>query len=275
MERELARAHAFLALEEQRNAALPVQAPIASADEFDRRFNEAVTRVHGVSQGPRHPDGPRLHGSGAAGAHRHVQPGPARVLRRSRLPRSARSCARTTITGSTWRGWRRSRTASPIRRGPLLYNIFITRTEGHATGWEEMMLQAGMFDARPRSRELIYVLLAQRAARALGDLRMHANAVDARAGGARSRRRTRRAAGCGSTRTRSAASSISTCSSRPTAPATSSARFRSKGLLAARKRQLGDALHDQAVHGRVQRRRPDPGVAGPLGDDGEKTVGQP
>ena len=65
--------------------------------------------------------------------------------------------------------------ASPIRRGPLLYNIFITRTEGHATGWEEMMLQAGMFDARPRSRELIYVLLAQRAARALGDLRMHAN----------------------------------------------------------------------------------------------------
>ena len=64
---------------------------------------------------------------------------------------------------------------SPIRRGPLLYNIFITRTEGHATGWEEMMLQAGMFDARPRSRELIYILVAQRAARALGDLRMHAN----------------------------------------------------------------------------------------------------
>ena len=65
--------------------------------------------------------------------------------------------------------------ASPIRRGPLLYNIFDTRTEGHATGWEEMMLSAGMFDARPRTRELIYILLAQRAARALGDLRMHSN----------------------------------------------------------------------------------------------------
>jgi len=64
---------------------------------------------------------------------------------------------------------------SPVRRGALLYNIFNTRTEGHATGWEEMMLQAGMFDARPRARELIYVLVAQRAARALGDLRMHAN----------------------------------------------------------------------------------------------------
>ena len=65
--------------------------------------------------------------------------------------------------------------SSPIRGGPLLYNIFNTRTEGHATGWEEMMLQAGMFDARPRARELIYVLLGQRAARALGDLRMHSN----------------------------------------------------------------------------------------------------
>jgi uncharacterized protein (DUF885 family) len=37
------------------------------------------------------------------------------------------------------------------------------------------MLQAGMFDARPRSRELVYILVAERAARALGDLQMHAN----------------------------------------------------------------------------------------------------
>jgi uncharacterized protein (DUF885 family) len=65
--------------------------------------------------------------------------------------------------------------ASPIRAGALLYNIFNTRTEGHATGWEELMMQAGMLDARPRSRELVYILLAERAARALGDLRMHAN----------------------------------------------------------------------------------------------------
>ena len=36
-------------------------------------------------------------------------------------------------------------------------------------------MQAGMLDSRPRSRELVYVLLAERAARALGDLRMHSN----------------------------------------------------------------------------------------------------
>src|SRR4029453_13622160 len=60
-----------------------------------------------------------------------------------------------------------------IRRGPLLYNIFNTRPEGTATAWEELMMQAGMFDARPRSRELIYILVAERAARAIGDLKMH------------------------------------------------------------------------------------------------------
>jgi uncharacterized protein (DUF885 family) len=65
--------------------------------------------------------------------------------------------------------------SSPIRREVLLYNIFNTRTEGHATGWEELMMQAGMFDARPRSRELVYILVAQRAARALGELYMQAN----------------------------------------------------------------------------------------------------
>jgi len=75
------------------------------------------------------------------------------------------------------KGWMRfdAAAATPIRREPLLYNIFNTRTEGHATAWEELMMQAGMFDSRPRSRELIYILVAERAARALGDLRMHSN----------------------------------------------------------------------------------------------------
>lgn len=34
-------------------------------------------------------------------------------------------------------------------------------------------MHAGLFDREPRSRELVWILLAQRAARALGDLRMH------------------------------------------------------------------------------------------------------
>ncbi|MBI3265408.1 MAG: DUF885 family protein, partial [Acidobacteria bacterium] len=43
MERELARSHAFLALEEKRNEALPSQRVISSAEEHARRFNAAIT----------------------------------------------------------------------------------------------------------------------------------------------------------------------------------------------------------------------------------------
>ena len=37
------------------------------------------------------------------------------------------------------------------------------------------MMQAGLFDDRPRSRELIWIMLAQRAARALSGLHLHGN----------------------------------------------------------------------------------------------------
>jgi uncharacterized protein (DUF885 family) len=62
---------------------------------------------------------------------------------------------------------------SPVRSVPLLYNIWDSRAEGLATAWEEMMMQAGLFDQRPRARELIYILVAMRCARAMGDLKMH------------------------------------------------------------------------------------------------------
>jgi len=64
---------------------------------------------------------------------------------------------------------------SPIRRGPLLYNIFDNKNEGIATGVEEMFMHAGLYDDSPRSREIVWILLAQRAARGLGSLYAHAN----------------------------------------------------------------------------------------------------
>ncbi|WP_115462516.1 hypothetical protein [Winogradskyella aurantiaca] len=64
---------------------------------------------------------------------------------------------------------------SPIRRGPLLYNIFDSRNEGMATAVEEMFLQAGLYDDSPRSKEIVYIMIAQRAARGLGSLYAHAN----------------------------------------------------------------------------------------------------
>jgi hypothetical protein len=64
---------------------------------------------------------------------------------------------------------------SEIRRGPLLYNIFDSRNEGTATAVEEMWMNAGLYDDSPRSREIVYILIAQRAARGLGSLYAHAN----------------------------------------------------------------------------------------------------
>ena len=174
MQRELARAHAFLALEEQRNASLPQQTPVASQAEHAERFNAAVTEYMGFL---RDHDILTIRDYMDAALRAQIgrfTPGPREFFTEVdyRDPEVMRT------HGYHWFDLARMEHephASPIRRGPLLYNIFNTRTEGHATGWEEMMLQAGMFDRRPRSRELIYVLLGQRAARALGDLRMHAN----------------------------------------------------------------------------------------------------
>jgi hypothetical protein len=68
---------------------------------------------------------------------------------------------------------RESRNPHPIRGVPLLYNIWDSRAEGFATGFEETLFQAGLLDRNPRSRELTWILLAFRAARAMGDLKLH------------------------------------------------------------------------------------------------------
>ena len=174
MERELTRARALLALEEQRNSSLPVQMSIASDEEHARRFDTAITEYMAF-----------LRDRQILTVRDYMEP-----ALRARMGRF-RPGPFEFFTEVNYRDPEIMRThdyhwfdlaqmvkdphSDPIRRGPLLYNVFVTRTEGHATGWEEMMMQAGMLDARPRSRELVYILLAQRAARALGDLRMHAN----------------------------------------------------------------------------------------------------
>jgi hypothetical protein len=174
VERELGRARSFLAYEEQRNRHLPPQEPIASPEEHAARFPAAVAEYMAF-----------LRDHDILTARDFMEPALlARVGRFRPGPREFftevdyRDPVVMRTHGYHWFDLARMKAephASPIRRVPLLYNLFDSRTEGLATGWEEMMLQAGMFDARPRSRELIYALLAQRGARAIGDLRMHAN----------------------------------------------------------------------------------------------------
>ena len=175
MERELGRSRALLAMEEIRNAKLPVQEPVASnADEYDKKFNAAVTEYmaflkdHGILTVKDYMD-PAMRAR--IGTYRS---GPREFFAEVdyRDPEVMRT------HGYHWfdKAWMKYEQApTPIRREVLLYNMFNTRTEGQATAWEELMMQAGMFDARPRTRELIYILVAERAARALGELYMQAN----------------------------------------------------------------------------------------------------
>jgi hypothetical protein len=174
MERELARARASLALAEVRNHDLPALTPVASAEEHTRRFAAAVEEYMAFLRDRNILTVKPWMGPALQAQVGRFSAGPREFFTEVdyRDPEVMRT------HGYHWFDLARMTNephASPIRRGPLLYNIFDTRTEGHATGWEEMMLNAGMFDARPRTRELIYILLAQRAARALGDLRMHSN----------------------------------------------------------------------------------------------------
>ena len=68
--------------------------------------------------------------------------------------------------------------ASPIRRRAPLFNIFADRSEGFATAMEEVVMQAGLYDDMPRARELVWIMLANRAARGLASLRVQANEID-------------------------------------------------------------------------------------------------
>jgi hypothetical protein len=72
---------------------------------------------------------------------------------------------------------------NPIRRGALLYNIFDSRNEGMATAVEEFFMQAGLYENNPRAREIVYILIAQRAARGLGSLYAHANELSMKEAG--------------------------------------------------------------------------------------------
>jgi hypothetical protein len=174
MQRELGRARALLAMEEIRNRKLPAQQPAASAKEFDDNFNAAVDAYMAFLKDNEILTVKDYMDPALRARKGTFSPGPLEFF--SEVDYRDREVMLT--HDYHWFDKQfiaKEPAATPIRKETLLYNIFNTRTEGHATGWEEWMMQAGMFDARPRTRELIYILVAQRAARSLGELYMQSN----------------------------------------------------------------------------------------------------
>ena len=175
LKRELDRAWSSLRLEEQRNQHLPQLEAISGPEEYARRTDEAAARIMQF-----------LRDKEIMPVKDNMEPALREHLGQF-VPEAQRNFFSiaahydpTPLFTHFYHWWdlaqmRDEPHASPIRRDPLLYNIFDSRNEGTATGVEEMFMHAGLYDDSPRSREIVWVMLAQRAARGLGSLYAHAN----------------------------------------------------------------------------------------------------
>ena len=175
LRRELDRARSMLALEEHRNRDLPPLVAISSPQEYQLRADKAVLRFTAF-----------LKEQQVLPEYDYIEPA-LRAHTGSFVPVESRNFFATVAhyellaLWTHWYHWfdlarmEAQPHSSPIRRGPLLYNIFDSRSEGMATGFEEMTMHAGLFDDNPRAREVVWIMLAQRAARGLGSLYAQAN----------------------------------------------------------------------------------------------------
>ena len=178
LRRELARAHAALKLEEERNRGLPPLVPAADDAEYQRRANAAVTKLMTfVRERDFYPLRDDLDPALRAHLGAFVP-----LATRNFFAIAMHYDPLTLYTHAThW--WDTARMQnephpSPVRRGALRYNIWDTRSEGMATAMEEFLLHAGLYDDTPRVREIVWVMLAQRAARGLASLYLQANEMD-------------------------------------------------------------------------------------------------
>ncbi|MBX3702494.1 MAG: DUF885 family protein [Steroidobacteraceae bacterium] len=178
LKRELARSHAALKLEEERNRGLPQLPVIGSPEEYDRRANEAVTRfLKFLSDRDLYPMRDNMDPALRAKLWHYVP------VEQRNFFAIATHYEPLTLYTHFYHWWDLARMRdephpSPVRRVPLLYNIWDSRAEGMATAMEEFMLHAGLYDGQPRAREIVWIMLAQRAARGLASLYAHDNQFD-------------------------------------------------------------------------------------------------
>ena len=178
LKRELARAHASLAFEEQRNHGLPPLKAVAAPEEYRARANAAITKYMAF-----------LKDQDLLTIEPYLDP-----AMRAHIPEYQPEEQRNFFQIAShyepmtlfthfyhWfdHAWMvHAPNASAIRRGPLLNNIWDSRSEGMATAMEELVLRAGYYDDNPRAREIVWIMLAQRCARGLASLYAQANEFD-------------------------------------------------------------------------------------------------
>ncbi|WP_164156573.1 DUF885 family protein, partial [Sandarakinorhabdus rubra] len=181
LSRELARAHAGLRLEENHHKRLPALTSPSSQAEWDAKSRADI--AHFIRF---------MDETGVASIQPYMAPELEKRIGRW-VPAAeqnffaiAQGRAPNSLFAHFYHWWDLAEAQarphpSPIRRGPLLYNIWVSRAEGNATAMEAMMLDAGLFDKEPRSREVVWIMQAQRAARGLASLYAQANMIDLKA----------------------------------------------------------------------------------------------
>ncbi|HUQ10749.1 MAG TPA: DUF885 family protein [Steroidobacteraceae bacterium] len=175
LERELAGAHASLKLEELRNHELPPLVAASTPEEYLKRGNDAVTKLMQFVERKK-----MLPVKANMDPALRAQIGDFVPEAQRNFFYIASHLEPLALYTHFYHWWdlaqmRDEPHASPIRRGPLLYNIWMNRAEGMATCFEEMTMHAGLYDDNPRGRELQWIMLANRAARGLGALYAQAN----------------------------------------------------------------------------------------------------
>jgi len=177
LQRELDRSLASLRLEEVRNRALPPISEISDPAEYRRLAERRTAKIYAllVDTGII-ADRPYFRAALAAQTGEYVPPAErnffTHVTALDPLPLLSHQ--------THWIELARLRHEphpSPIRDVPPLFNIFEDRSEGFATAMEEVVMQAGLYDDIPHGRELVWVMLANRAARGLASLRVQANEI--------------------------------------------------------------------------------------------------
>lgn len=178
MERELYRSLATLRLEQHHNRKLPPLKLAATGEEQERLNNAAIDRFMAFMRDEDiftvkdYMNLDRLRGPRTA-------PDPAKLDIFSNVEyRDALPMKTHMIHWVEKQRLEKEPYANPIRNTRLLYNIWDTRSEGFATAWEETMMHAGLFDDRPRARELICIMTAVRAIRGLSDLKFHSGEMN-------------------------------------------------------------------------------------------------
>ncbi|MFN0159246.1 MAG: DUF885 family protein [Bacteroidota bacterium] len=177
LKRELDRAYTMLSLERHRNRKLPPIQPASDSAEFDRRTDASVSKLMNFLKNQ---DILTVRSYMEPELRKHIgefQP----VEQRNFFMNVVHLEPAVLYSHSThWFETAMMRDEphpNPLRRDALPYNIWMSRSEGQATGVEERFMHAGLYDDNPRARELVWIMLAFRCARGLASLYAHANEI--------------------------------------------------------------------------------------------------